>query len=92
MKKILSTLGVCLIAGGVFAQGTVNFNNRVTASGVSAPVFNTDGTTGLDSSFVAQLWWDNGGTWEVAPFGTEPNEGQIPFRDGAGAGFMNPTG
>jgi hypothetical protein len=85
MKKTLLTLGMCLVTCGLFAQGTVNFNNRVLASGVSAPVYFEDGTTGADSTIVGQLWYDNAGTWTAVG-------ATIPFRDGAGAGFLNATG
>jgi hypothetical protein len=85
MKKTLLTLGMCLVTCGLFAQGTVNFNNRVLASGVSAPVYFDDGTTGADSTIIGQLWYDNSGTWTAVG-------GTIPFRDGAGAGFLNATG
>lgn len=85
MKKTIVALLFGMSVVGAFAQGQVNFNNRVLASGIDAPVFDVDGTTRLDSGFVAQLWYDNGGTWTAAG-------AAVPFRDAAGAGYLNTTG
>ncbi len=84
MKKSLLILGLCLVTSGLYAQGTVNFNNRVLASGVSAPVLQ-DGGAAANSGFVGQLWYSNAGTWAAVG-------AALPFRDGAGASFLNTTG
>lgn len=39
MKKTLLTLAVSVCAISLFAQGTVNFNNRNTAAGVFVPIY-----------------------------------------------------
>jgi hypothetical protein len=39
MKKTLLTLAVSVLAVGVFAQGTVNFNNRNTALNLFVPIY-----------------------------------------------------
>lgn len=76
MKKTLSVCAaVCLAASSAVAQDflATNFSPGV----VDAPVFNTDGTTGLDSSAMFEVWV--GGA--VVASGT--------FFDGAGAGYFN---
>jgi len=60
MKKIIIVIA-CMLAGvSAYAQGTVNFNNRVpaaTPSPVDAPIFDVGGTTRLSGTgFYAQLY------------------------------------
>jgi len=63
MKKILVAVAAMIVSAGVYAQGTVNFNNRVPASGIDAPVvLGTDATKGpgvATSAYVAQLFLVN---------------------------------
>jgi len=44
MKKLLVTLAAVLVSASTFGQGTINFNNLVTARGINAPVLRADGT------------------------------------------------
>ena len=63
--------------------GTVHFNNRVHVAGVDAPVFEADGTTPLAGpAYLAQL--HAGPT----PDALEPVGAAVPFRTGAGAGYI----
>jgi hypothetical protein len=73
---------VSLMAGvaGVTAQGTVQFANA--SGGLTAPFFNTDGTTRLGSDFSVQL--DAGPDDNLL----EPLA-VTTFLDGSGAGYFN---
>lgn len=55
MKKALFVLTTLAAAGSMFA-GEVNFNNRVTAVGVDAPVTDTDGVRVSGTDFMVQLY------------------------------------
>lgn len=64
MKKL--AIALCLTASVLtaMAQGTINFNNRVTVAGINAPVtYNGAGVLGPD--YVGQLFVDNGGSYEA---------------------------
>lgn len=78
MKK-LAILAACLaVSLTAFAQGTVNFANKV-GTAVDAPVTDALGAKLLGAGYVAQLWaGPAGGT--LAPIG-DP----IPFRTSAAA-------
>ena len=81
MKKLLTVAALLVAAYATQAQGTVNFNNRVSGV-VDAPVFDVGGTTKLDGAgFSAGLY--EGDTLVGAA---------VPFRTGAGAGYWNPVG
>jgi len=90
MKKIIAI--ACMLAGiaAYAADGTVNFNNRVTGS-VDAPIFYID-TAGAaavkadGAGFMAQLYAGSSDA-NLAAVGAA-----LPFRAGAGAGYINPTG
>lgn len=89
MKHCLVTLAALLVAASSFAQGTVNFNNRITGS-VDARVLyaNAGSPIPADGTFVAQLY-------AAAPGGTLAAVGApIPFRStpDAGKGYLNVTG
>jgi len=59
MKKQLAViLTLAAVAVSAKAQGFFNFANG--ASGVNAPVFETDGTTKLTSAYKADFYWANG--------------------------------
>jgi len=69
---------VCAAGGG-----TINFNNRVLVAGIDAPVFDVDGVTRLEgSAFLAQLYWG------LADETLVPVGAAVPFRTGAGAGYV----
>lgn len=81
MKKL--AIALCLTATVLTAmgQGTVQFNNRLTAVGINAPV--TYMGAGVEGpAFVGQLFVDNGGSYE--PIGTP-----VDFRTGVAAGYVN---
>jgi hypothetical protein len=88
MKYCLVTLAALLAAASSYAQGTVNFVNRITGT-LDARVFYAGGGTPTpaigggatgDTQMVAQLWQTSG---TAGPVG-DP----IPFRNsGAGTGY-----
>ena len=84
MKKALIAVACAVVSLSTYAQGTLNFNNRV-AGVLDAPVFNIDTATRLDGTrFMAQLY--AGATADsLAAVGVA-----APFRTGAGAGYINP--
>ncbi len=81
MKKILLIAAAMVMAAGAYAQGTLNFSNRVTASGIDAPIFAPDGTTKLAGSQYKAVLFVNGSTTPVAGVAAD-------FRTGAGAGYF----
>ncbi len=87
MKKILLIAACFVTSIGAFAQGVIDF--RITPTGVNAPVFDVGGTTKLGSTFLAQLYWSATG---AAGSYVAVSDAPVPFRDGAGAGYWNPTG
>ena len=58
MKKLLVTFCALLVTASALAQGTINFNNRVTGQ-VDAPVLRPDGS-GAGPSATAQLFLVSG--------------------------------
>src|SRR5262249_47908762 len=64
MKKLILTAALGVACVSAFAQGNFLFNNF--GGGANAPVFDTDGTTKLGNSFMADLYWGRAGT-------TDPN-------------------
>lgn len=79
MKRIL-LIAACIAAmASASAQGLVNFANR-NASGLNAPIFDTDGTTKFagGTAFLAQLY--AGKTADsLAPIGTTTTFGSAGF-------------
>ena len=80
----IAILAGCLLAATALAQGTVDFSNYKTASGIDAPFFWIDGVTKLSSAFLAQLYAGPVGG-SLAPVGAA-----VPFRDvnGIGTGYV----
>lgn len=77
---------VALIAPKAFAaDGAIQFSNLDINSGLSAPIFNTDGTTKLSGTgFSAQLYYDSGsGFVAVGPV--------VNFNTGTFAGYFSST-
>lgn len=66
MKKLLIIAAALVTSASVYAQGTVNFANLVPAAGISAPVFDVGGVTGLGNTFRAQLYGGASGSAEAA--------------------------
>ena len=90
MKRLaLVALTSVAVVATSYAQGTVNFNNRVVGS-VVAQVFAVDGVTGLEGdAFTAQLF---GGPQGTAADSLTPLTPATVFRTGAGAGFVVAAG
>jgi len=73
MKHCLLTLAALMVAASTYAQGTINFVNRIVGV-VDARVYYKDNTTPADGNYVAQLW-------AAAPGGTLAAVGDpIAFR------------
>jgi hypothetical protein len=79
MKHCLLTLAALLVAASTYAQGTLNFVNRITPT-LDARVYYKDNTTPADGNYVAQLY-------ASAPGGTLAAVGApIAFRSTPDAG------
>ncbi len=86
MKKTLTAVAVCLsFAAGVYAQGTVDFRNRVTAAGLDAPVSDLTGAKLGNATFVANIFYS---ATQTGSFTAIP-DAAAPFRTGTGAGYWN---
>jgi len=86
MKKTLVGLCALLVTLSAFAQGTVNFNTRVPADNINAPVFVGDAALNVKATgpqYVAQLLGGTSAT-TLAAIGTP-----IPFKTGALAGYVS---
>jgi hypothetical protein len=86
MKKALLILVSVLAGLSAYAQGTVAFQNRDTANGVNAPIYDVSvgGTLLADVTYWAQLYAAPVGSSTFAAVGAAVN-----FRTGAAAGFVN---
>jgi hypothetical protein len=86
MRAFLSLLALagCGLAG--YAQGYVAFGNRNPLYGIDAPVFDMDCQTRLAGpAYVAQLYFGD------TPGSLQPVGPVLPFRIGAGAGYISGT-
>jgi hypothetical protein len=86
MKKLLISAVCVLAALSAAAQGALNFNNKVSAIGLDAPVMDFNGVN-LDSTYLAQLYFSAPGANSFSSVGDA-----LPFRSGAGAGYFNTSG
>jgi hypothetical protein len=89
MKYCLVTLAALMVAASSYAQGTLNFNNKITGSVDARVTYNNGGSpVPADGMYMAQLY-------ASAPGGTLAAVGDpVPFRDtpDAGKGYLNATG
>jgi hypothetical protein len=84
MKKLVLFVATAIACAAAYGQGTVNFNNRVPGDNIDVPCM-YQGARIEGDAFVAQLW-------AAAPGGTlAPVGPAIPFRTGAGAGYLLTT-
>src|SRR5688572_30601375 len=68
MKRLLVTFAAVLVSASTFGQGTINFNNLVTARGINAPVLRPDGRgAGSGTPGNAQLFLVTGGVYTAIP-------------------------
>jgi len=87
MKKLL-TAAVLLAAGLVaYSQGTVNFNNRVTASGIDAKIIDESGAGLAGTDWLAQLYFAPGANAAESSL-TAVALPPVNFRTGAAAGYV----
>ena len=88
MKKILSALGLVILASSTFAQGTIFFNNRTSAGDVR--VYTYDGISGAGQypgGVTAQLFLVPAGGGALVPLTPTTT-----FRDSPAASFfLNPV-
>jgi len=87
MKKVMVTLSSMLVVIGAYAQGTVNFNNHVTGSGIDAPIYlaTVGGTKAAGTDYLAQLYAGPSDS-TLAAIGAA-----VPLRTGAAAGYVTTT-
>jgi hypothetical protein len=85
MKKLL-LIGILSVGGvsSVFAQGTIDFRNRITGT-LDWPVYGIDGTLLSGANFLAQLYFATSATGSL----TAVLDPAAPFRTGTGAGYWN---
>lgn len=83
MKKLLLVAALLVAGVTAMAQGTVNFNNRVTASGIDAKILNDKGVAIDGAAGWAQLYAGTSAT-SLSAVGSPIN-----FRTGAAAGYFN---
>lgn len=86
MKKLLITMALTAsVCVSTYAQGTIDFRNRITGT-IDVPVLAFGGATRLgDASYVAQLWFSSTQTGSYAPV----SGASSVFRTGTGAGYWN---
>lgn len=86
MKKVLLLACAMMLSAAAYAQGTLNFNNRFTASTppVDAPIFDTDGTKLDGAEAFAQLY-----AGPTANSLTASAAAPVNFRTGAPAGYVD---
>lgn len=73
MKKLLIALAAVIVTVATHAQGTVVFNNRISALGLDAPITRSDTGAGLGPTYSAGLYFN----------GTLVPGSTTTFRDGA---------
>jgi hypothetical protein len=83
MKKLLVLALSLSMAGAAYAQGTINFANRVVADGLDAPVFGLDGNLLDGDRYMAEILAGPSAD-SLEPIST------APFRTGTGVGYWNP--
>lgn len=85
MKKLIYIAAFLAASMAAYAQGTINFNNRVTGS-VDAPVFDVGGTVKLaGTGFWAQLYAGPSG---AASSALTAVGSPVNFRTGNAAGYV----
>jgi len=86
MKKlVIAAVALMISIAATYAQGQVNFNNKVSASGVNARVLDSTGA-GASSGFAAGLAISSGGALTYIP-GTATTFRTTPA---AATGYINP--
>jgi len=91
MKKFLLTISLVAVTVAGFAQGTINFNNRVTDPNngqlvVDAPVFNVGGVTKLSGTTFQAMLYAGAQTTDATSLSAVGTS--IGFRTGSGAGYF----
>jgi len=90
MKHCLIALSSLLVAASAFSQSSFQLNNRNTGAGLDAPIFYISSATKAEGAdYMVQLYGGAAGTAEGA---LTAQGAALPFRTGAGAGYINTTG
>lgn len=86
MKKLLITMALTAsVCVSTYAQGTIDFRNRITGT-LDVPVLAYGGATRLgDANYVAQLWYSSTQNGSYAAVSGAASV----FRTGTGAGYWN---
>jgi hypothetical protein len=89
MKHIALTLTALLVAASAYAQGTLNFANRVTGVFTAQVTYQGDAT--LPAGPAGNTFW--GQLYAAAPGGTlAPVGSPVEFRNDAGIGYITSGG
>jgi hypothetical protein len=89
MKKLAIIAALLVASATSYAQGTINFNNRVSGT-VDAPVFDVGGTVRLDgAAYLAQVYAGPAGAADSA---LTAQGAAVAFRTGAAAGYVQSPG
>jgi len=83
MKKLLLVATLVVATAAALAQGTVNFQTKVTPDPV-APVTDVDRATLLGTDYLAQLYWSATADGSFAAVGTP-----APFKTSLLKGYVN---
>jgi hypothetical protein len=86
MKKLVLIAALAVATSAGYAQGLINFSNYVPGSGLTPKIFQSDGTTPLDGTYLAQLYAGTSAS-SLTPVGTAAT-----FKTGAGAGYFTGGG
>lgn len=89
MKKLIVTAIAVFASLNIWAQGQLNFVNRLVASGIDAPIRGVDNSLLQGPNYVADLFY--------GPVGADPSTFSnlglaVAFRTGAAAGYLPATG
>jgi hypothetical protein len=86
MKKlVIAAVALMVSIAATYAQGQVNFANRVPASNINAKIVDNAGAAATTPPYAAALLLDSGGTLSLIAGSA------TGFRTGAAAGYINPN-
>jgi hypothetical protein len=86
MKKlVIAAVALMVSIAATFAQGQVNFANKVAASGINAKIVDNAGAGALTPPYSAGLVVDSSGTFTFVPGSA------AAFKTGAAAGYIAPS-
>jgi hypothetical protein len=83
-KRVIAAAMALVLTISAYGQGQVNFNNKVSASGIDAPAKSPSGEKATSPPYAAALAVDSGGTLTYIPASA------TTFRPGVAAGYIMP--